>query len=89
MNHRRKNEAIKHVTDSEIQTNNLLRELQITDIPINPIDIAENLYFEVYISHASGDGTSDVFAKVHSKSRTGHSANVKSKGFKRFTVGTN
>ena len=64
-----------------------VRELKITELPVDPMSIARGLGIEVYAKPASSKGVSGMLLRVGNEFAIAYATHIESEGFQRFSVG--
>lgn len=77
---------IDDFTQAEIEAENLLSELGINSLPIDPFDIARQLGIELMPMPSVPNGASGMFLHVNGECGIGYPTHVDNNGFVRFSV---
>ena len=65
----------------------LLKELGVTSLPVDPFDIAEKLGIALKAMPANAGGASGMLLHINGRFGIGYPTHIDSDGFKRFSVG--
>ena len=79
----------KSSTFAEIQLEAeiLLQELEITELPVDPYEIARRLDIELMQMPPNGGGASGMLLRVGNEFGIGYPVHIDNEGFRRFSIG--
>lgn len=70
-----------------LEAERLLKELDITEFPVNPYEIAKRLDIELHPMPANSGGASGMLIRFGNEFGIGYPTHINNEGFKRFSVG--